>query len=153
MLDGIGHRCAQNRSQRKRDGISSRCGCVFLNFDVNMICHEKMLCSCDSHGLNNGAHTYCIICLRRTFFVSVMVSVDLRIFGSMQNEPSSKEKRCTLLNITLMTWITCITCQWLRQRYSQPQQHYVIFFSLRSCMATRFLFESISQAVEIHDGV
>lgn len=49
-----------DRSQRKCDGISSRCGCVFLNFDVNMICHEKMLCSCDSHGLNNRAHTYCM---------------------------------------------------------------------------------------------
>lgn len=90
MLDSIGHRCAQNRSQRKRDGISSRCGCVFLNFDVNMICHEKMLCSCDSHGLNNGAHTYYM--LTQDFFVSVIVSVDLRIFGSMQNEASSKER-------------------------------------------------------------
>lgn len=49
-----------DRSQRKRDGISSRCGCVFLNFEVNMIWHEKMLCSYDSHGLNNRAHTYCM---------------------------------------------------------------------------------------------
>lgn len=58
MLDSIGHRCAPNRSQGERDGMSSRCGCVFLNFDVNKICHEKMLCSCSSHGLNNRAHTY-----------------------------------------------------------------------------------------------
>lgn len=58
MLDSIGHRCAPNRSQGERDGMSSRCGCVFLNFDVNKICHEKMLCSCNSHGLNNRAHTY-----------------------------------------------------------------------------------------------
>lgn len=40
------------------------CVCIFLNFDVNMICHEKKrkeketLCSCASHGLNNRTHTY-----------------------------------------------------------------------------------------------
>lgn len=89
-----------DRSQRKRDGISSRCGCVFLNFDVNMICHEKMLCSCDSHGLNNRAHTYCMGIRAFSFsffFVSVIVYVDLRTFSSMHNEPSGKEKRCWML--------------------------------------------------------
>lgn len=34
-----------------------------------------------------------IICLRRTFFfVSVIVSVDLRTFGGMRNEPSGEAK-------------------------------------------------------------
>lgn len=41
MLDSIGHRCAPNRSQGERDGKSSRCGRVFLDFDANKICHEK----------------------------------------------------------------------------------------------------------------
>lgn len=124
-----------DRSQRKRDGISSRCGCVFLNFDVNMICHEKMLCSRDSHGLNNRAHTYCMP-IQTFLCVSVIVYVDLRTFSSMQNELSGREKWRMWLNITLTTGITCTACQWLRQLVLQLQQHYVIFFILRSCMAT-----------------
>lgn len=76
MLDGIGHRCAHTDHKEKRDGISSRCGCVFLNFDVNMICHEKMLCSCDSHGLNNRAHTYCMP-IQNSFFSPFLFSPEL----------------------------------------------------------------------------
>lgn len=141
-----------NRSQRKRDGISSRCGYVFLNFDVNMICHGK---KCFVHVIHMVSITELIhsICLRRTFFVSVMVSVKLRTFGSTQTEPSGKEKWCTLLNNTLTTWIICIACQWLRRRYSQLQQHYVLFFTLRSCMATCSLFEYIRQSVKRHNVI
>lgn len=45
---------------------------------------KKMLCSCDSHGLNNRAHTYYMP--TRDFFVSALRSGDLRIFCRMETE-------------------------------------------------------------------
>lgn len=144
-----------DRSQRKRDGISSRCGCVFLNFDVNMICHEKMLCSRDSHGLNNRAHTYCMP-IQNFLCVSVIVYVSGHL-AACRMRFLVKKKWYTWLNITLTTGVTCIACQWLTQLLLQLQQHYVIFFILMSSMATCclcwFLFEYISQAIKRHDVI
>lgn len=69
-------------TEEKRDGISSRCGCVFLNFDVNMICHGKKCFVPVIHMVSITELIY-IIWLRGTFFLLVIVSVDLRTLGSM----------------------------------------------------------------------
>lgn len=67
--------------------MSSRCGRVFLNFDANKICHEK---KCFVHVIHMVSirELIHIICLRGTFFVSVLMSVDLGVFYRMETEPS-----------------------------------------------------------------
>lgn len=48
-----------------------------------------MLCSCNSHGLNNGSLTHA--CAGHFFLLSVIASVDLGTVCNTQNEPSGKE--------------------------------------------------------------